>query len=160
MTQSPIDSLLQASLSQHQPKRPMYSVTAHALVAFFGGPIALVLFSGLSIRHIGLLRQNIIYYVLLLVAVLGLTVLMSFWMATGWPDWLAVASKSSSSFKLVNRVIALGLFGVIYLFQRHYFSISQMKGEASNPWVPAIAAGIIGFGIQIGILYTMNQAFK
>lgn len=153
MTQSPIDSLLQASLSQHQPKRPMYSVTAHALVAFFGGPVALVLFSGLSVHHIGLLRPHLKYYVLLLLAVLGVTYFMSFWLVTGWPEWLAVASKSSSSFKLVNRVIALGLFGVIYVFQRHYFSISQMKGEASNPWVPAIAAGIIGFGIQFGILF-------
>lgn len=152
MSRSSIDGLLQPSLSQHQPKKPMYSVTSHALVAFFGGPIALVLFSGLSIRHIGLLKQHLVYYVLLLIGALGATFFLSFLMVTGWPEWLAIGSKASSSFKLTNRVLALALFGVIYLFQRHYFSISNLHKEDSNPWIPAIGAGVIGFGIQFGVI--------
>ena len=102
MTQSPIDSLLQASLSQHQPKRPMYSVTAHALVAFFGGPVALVLFSGLSVHHIGLLRPHLKYYILLLLGVLGVTYFMSFWLVTGWPDWLRTP-------RIPSKICAAGL---------------------------------------------------
>lgn len=152
MSDSPIEGLLQPSLSQHQPKKPMYSVTAHALVAFFGGPIALVLFSGLSVRHIGLLRQHLVYYLLLLIGAIAATYFMSFWLVTGWPEWLAIGSKASSSFKLVNRLLALALFGVIFLFQRHYFSISNFHKDDSNPWIPAIGAGVIGLGIQIGII--------
>lgn len=160
MNQPTIDHLLQASLSQHQPKRPMYSVTAHALVAFFGGPVALVLFSGLSMYHIGLLKKHMAYYVLLLLGVLGATYFMGFWLVTGWPEWLAIGSKASTSFKLVNRILALGLFGILYTFQRHYFSISNFHEEQSRPWLPAIITGIIGFGIQIGIVFLAGTLAK
>jgi len=138
----------------------MYSVTAHALVAFFGGPVALVLFSGLSVRHIGLLKKHVVYYILLLLGVLGVTYFLSFWLVTSWPVWLAIGSKASTSFKLVNRILALGLLGVLYIFQRHYFSISNFHDDKSSPWVPAILAGVIGFGIQIGIVFLVGNLAK
>ena len=148
-----LEDLLQPTLSSGQPKKPMYSVTAHMLVAFFGGAFSLLLFSMLSLHRIGRLKQHWLYYLLAFCACTAIYVVLSEMMATGqWPPWLMLGSSEKSSLRVVTRLLAVLLFGIIYAWQRNFFSISALLGETPKPWIPALVSLLIGGIVQVMII--------
>ena len=148
MSQS-LESLLQPSLTGRKLTRPMYSISSHVLVAFFGGPVGLLLFSLNNMRYTHLLSKWWRFYLFFFVAVAASQYFISLWSLQGFPAWMPLDTHSSSNIRLVNRLFALTLMAVLYWAQKSLFNISQLKGDSPNPWVAGILCGLVGIGASL-----------
>jgi len=156
MSHNLTDSLLEPSIKHSGSQKPMFSITSHFLVAFFGGPIGLTLFSMISIFRIGKLRENIITYILLSVISIGFTAFVFYLYLTGWPNWLMIMESEASSLKNVIKIFSVILCGAIYLLHKHYFSISRLSGEKGNPWVAGITCVITGMLVYALMIFIVG----
>ncbi len=149
MSEFSLKSLLQPELSEDQPEKPMYSVRAHIMVAFFAGVFGLLIFSMMSLRQIGRLKPYLNYYLLALLlfgCVFGVIGYLS--LSGQLPDWIMIGDSRGKTLRTINRILAVSSFGIIYFFQKNYFSISEMFENPPNPWIPALIATVVGTGIS------------
>ena len=140
----PLEVLLQPSLTGRKLTKPMYSVGSHIFVAFFGGPVGLFFYSLNSARYSKVLHRWWGFYLLFLVIAFASQFYIGVLSVEGMPGWIPLETNSSGSLKLINRVIALILMGILYLLQKQLFNISQLKGDLPSPWVPGIISCVIG----------------
>jgi len=147
--QQNIENLLQQTLVGSKPARPMYSISSHVIVAFFGGPFGLLFYSLNSIRYSRLLKRWWLGYLVLFAVVLASQIYLGQATVTGFPNWIPIDAKVPADLKIVNRIIALLIMGFLYLLQKRLFTISELKGESPKPWIPAIISSILGFVFSI-----------
>lgn len=156
MSQDIVDSLLKPSLKKEGQQKPMFSITAHFLVAFFGGPIALIIFSMISLSRIGKLIENRLSCIALILIVMAGIGFITYSHFSGLPEWLRILGSDERSIRLLMRIFSILLCGVIYVLYKSYFELSELVGAAANPWVPGIASVIAGSLIYMAILYTVR----
>lgn len=157
MTESSLESLLEPSLQKHTPRGALYSIGAHVIVAFFGGPVALMFFSMWGAYKINKLKEHWLLYILGLLAGLALLVCVYWMLKTGWPSVLEIGSSDRSSAVNIIRIGSIFLSGYVYLGLRDYFRVGEVAGEAPSPWVTGIAAVVVGYLItRILIMVAMG----
>ena len=134
----------QTSPDTPQRPAPLYSVTAHAVVGFLGGPLALACFTMLSLRRAGLLRaQAALLSALGLVAV-AISLGLGYLMAAGLPEGLLLLGEETHTTKLYHRLSGLALFGFVYLALKQQFEHSKRQGPPPKPWAPGLLCAFLG----------------
>ena len=148
---SSIDYLLKPTLSASNTVRPIYSV--HFMVAFFGGPLSVCLFGFYSISRAGAAKRFAYWYTLLfLLAFLTLI----FWIWTGvhgFPFEVSENLSESDIRRWGNRLIGLGLMGMIYLFQQPLFAISKMDTNQPNALKQGILFVLLGMVLTFVLIF-------
>ena len=136
-----LEALLQPTLAGRGPTPALYSVRANFLVAFFGGVYATLLFSWLNSRRLGRAREDGLFYALIAVLWTGAVMAIAYLMALDrLPSWLAQTDRPARDIRYLGRVVALLVFGVIYLRLRRFFKAAQIAGvESPSPWKPGLA---------------------
>lgn len=141
------EELLKPELAEHD-QEPIYSVRAGFIVAFFGGPIATVLFSGLNSRKLGRLSRDLPIYLIVTLITFGILAL-----ALAQPELFGGDSttKPSQNVRVVIRVLALAAFGVFYFLHRSHYRAQELLGnDPPSPWVAGIACALLAMGLSVG----------
>lgn len=154
MSSGTTDSLFAPSLEGERTLRPTYSIRSQYFVAFFGGPLAILIFGALGARLLGRLQKD--WWLFALIAV---GVLLQIYFVT---DFLAAEDTTAASarnVRLVNRVISVVWVGVLYLRYRAFHRAIDLTGrDRPNPWkagLGSIAASIV-VGIVVAALMRMG----
>jgi hypothetical protein len=146
--------LLRPSLGGEAALRPLYSPRANFIVAFFGGPLALILFSGLNARRLRRLPKDLPFYVgAFAIVALALYALA----ATSLGTSIAVALGSEGSARQVtrigSRVLALLLWGFFHLRHRRFQRSAELwDAPRPNPWPAGLACTALGTALTVGLL--------
>jgi len=149
------EHLLQPSLSASAAPAPaLYSTQSSFLVAFLGGPVAIVLYSALNSWR---LRRpvDIVAYLVTLALVVALMVDHDH----GGPLFSAFVDYfGAGSDRYLWRLLALGAFGAFYLLHRKQHRSTQLfGGKAPSPWIPAIACMVVGYGVTVLLLAAVRM---
>lgn len=136
------------------PMRPLYSVRAGFLVAFFGGVYATLGFSALNTRRAGRLARDAWLYALAAVAWTGVLIAAGHALGTdGLPSWLGFAGTPQRGVRWVGRLTALALFGLVYLRHRALLKTQALVGtDAPNPWAAALLWVVLGAALSFAAL--------
>ena len=149
------EQLLSPSLSD-TPARAigLYSPRSSFLLAFFGGPMALVLYSALNSARLKRPLDAIAY----IAATLGVAALVYAAQTGAMPDavkWISQQIGGAGSMRGLSRLYALLLWTCFYLMHRKQHRSVTMFGEAPSPWKAAIACFALGVGITFALSYLM-----
>lgn len=151
------EHLLKPSLSGNAPvqAKSLYSTQSSFLVAFIGGPAAIVLYSALNSWR---LRRPI--DALAYLATLAIIVLLMIDDQQGGPvfSWF-LGYFGQGSQRYLWRLLSLAAFGVFYLMHRKQHRSTRLFGaKAPSPWIPAIACMVLGYAITVGLLTAVRMA--
>ena len=140
------ESLLTPSLSPSAaPTANLYSVQSSFVLAFFGGPFAIILYSALNSWK---LRRPLDALVYLAGMALAVSYLVAVWTAYA-PMVQLVNVIGRSAAEALWRALALALMGVVYLLHRkQHRSAALFAGQTPSPWVPAIACAVLAYGMK------------
>jgi hypothetical protein len=143
---SQLEHLLQPSLSEDVPHRPLYSVRAGFFVSFFGGVHATLIFSFLNSRRLSRAREDLwLYLAVGLVWLIALGAFAGHAAGSELPGWLAIAGDSTRGLRYASRLVGLIVFGLFYLRLRPFYKAAELAGDAPpSPWLAAL--GAIGAG--------------
>ena len=150
------ESLLTPSLSAERTAAPaLYSVQSGFLVAFFGGGFAIILYAALNSWK---LRRPLDALAYVAATILMLASLAA--MVRGWEPLLRLLEPlGNSAPRYFLRALSLLLFGAFYLLHRKQHRSASLFGIApSSPWIAAIACGLIGYGINYGVVRLLSGA--
>jgi len=145
------EHLLTPSLSATTRPVTLYSVQSSFLVAFFGGPAAILLYSGLNSWR---LRRtaDIPVYMLGTALVAGLVYALLF-QPMIFADVFELLGDDTN--RALRVVLSLAICGVFYgLHQKQHRSAAFFHDKPPSPWIPAIICIAAGIGIMTG-LYAM-----
>jgi hypothetical protein len=149
--EAPMDEkLLTPELPRVAAGKPMYSVRAGFMVAFFGGPIAATLFSALNSLHRNRLWKDLPVYVAGLTLAVGLLVYALF-----EPEafWFNASDTGLGSFRYVFRALGLVLFGAYYLLHKQLYRAEEFLGDKPpSPWRAGIACFLLGSLISTAVV--------
>lgn len=143
-----VQDLLKPSLQAARPAIAIYSTRASFFVAFLGGPLAIVLFTGLNSRRLGRLREDGPWLVLggaiAVAATLTPFVLMD--AASGADRGLLTAQNM----RIASRALAILICGGYYLMHRAQHRSMQFLGlDPPEPWEPGVLCAIPGLLIGV-----------
>lgn len=150
-----IAHLLEPSLSPLRQAPALYSLQANFMVAFFGGGLASVLFTGLNSRRLGRVSKDLP----LLVAGGVFFVVLTVWAGTLTVPGASLPFEgdlqaNSRMMRIVNRGLALVFFGLTFLSHRRFHSAAKLSGaEHAKPWKPALAC--VGVSIVSSFLLAL-----
>ena len=146
----PQHQLFTASLSA-APVGAGFSQQATFFVAFFGGPLAAVIFNAWNARIWGRLERD-----LPLVIATGLVAVAAVVAASVYgaqPD----APKSSSQVRVLARVLALAIWGAFVLRHRSMYRMQALSSlSPRRPWVPGIACVVASVALVMAIGFTVR----
>lgn len=150
------EHLLKPSLSGSAPAQAisLYSTQSSFLVAFLGGPAAIVLYSTLNSWRLRRPLDALAY-----LATLALMVLLMIDEAHGGPvfTWF-LGYFGNGSERYVWRLLSLAAFGVFYLMHRKQHRSTLLFGaKAPSPWIPAIACMVGGYAVSYGLLAILQE---
>ena len=153
MSKSDISDLLTPSLSASTQPVAFYSVVAHLLVAWFGGPIGIAAFVAVNLWQAGIIKKYLPIVVIFAVVALAWTVALVASALDGLNlPWIDTEQSLFSQLRMANRVIAVSIFGVFYLICRRYFKASHLAGEPKHsPWIAGGACAIFGMALMLAI---------
>ena len=140
-----LETLLQPSLKTAVPTGALYSVGAHVIVGFFGGPLVLVLFSMWGAFRIRQLNNKLVLYVGCLILALASYLVLIWLLHTGWPELLDLRGTPGKSADLLNTFAALTICGLMYLGLRELFSVGELAHDAPSPMVAGAIAVMVGY---------------
>ncbi|MCP3981153.1 MAG: hypothetical protein GY716_17785 [bacterium] len=141
---------MEPSLATAKASEPLFSVRANFLLAFFGGIYASAILCSLNSKRAGRLARDVWIPIVVCVAYSAFIV----WYGRAFftetlPDlgeWLTPKEAA----RYLARIVALGMFGVMYLRLREHFKVQALNGiEPPNPWPWAL--GSIGISIVLSI---------
>ncbi|KQQ32440.1 hypothetical protein ASF61_15535 [Duganella sp. Leaf126] len=119
------------------------------LVAFFGGPAAILLYSGFNSWRLRRLADLPVY-------ALGAALVVGFVYALRFHPALFAglyALLGDATFRAVRTVLSLAICGTFYaLHRKQHRSGAFFHDKAPSPWIPAIACIVAGYGIMIGLV--------
>lgn len=144
--------LLTPSLSANAPPATLYSIRSSFLVAVFGGPLAILLYSSLNSWRLRRTADIPVYLAgLALLAALMYAAVAAPHLLSGVAD---VLGKDTT--RVLSSTLSLGLCGVFYLLhKKQHRSAALFDTRAPSPWIPALACMAIGYvGIR-GIAMVM-----
>ncbi len=153
-----MNDLLKPSLTKTSAP-PLYSTRANFFVAFFGGPLAITLFSALNARRLRRLGQDLPFYLLGLALYLGLFAWLALNYPTG-PDLLegALEARRNPFIRYGGRFLGLVLWGGYYLRHRPFHKASDLLGlDSPNPWGPALACFGLALAVEIPLITLLLQ---
>lgn len=140
---SPPDHLFEPTLQTETPPTANYSQLSHYLVAFFGGPLAILLFGMMGANRIGQLRKDTVFFSILALAV-AVQFAAGYWMLRSGA--LGPEREFATALRFGNRVLSM-VWGLIII--RHYRALDTAADfadlERPNPWGPAVGAMVIAF---------------
>lgn len=151
------EHLLKPSLSGSgsAPAVTLYSTQSSFLVAFLGGPAAIVLYSALNSWRLRRPLDALAY-----LATLALTTLMMIDEEHGGPlfSWF-LGYFGRGSERYLWRLLALAAFGAFYLMHRKQHRSAQLFGEKPpSPWLAAIACMVGGFALTVALMTMVRMA--
>lgn len=147
------EHLLTPSLSATTRPVKLYSVQSSFLVAFFGGPAAILLYSGLNSWR---LRRtaDIPVHLAGAAVVAGFVYALLFQPALfdGLFDLLG-----NDMVRALRTVLSLAICGVFYaLHQKQHRSAAFFGDKPPSPWIPAIVCIAAGYGLMVGLFKLMR----
>jgi hypothetical protein len=143
-------NLLTPSLSGSNTQQvSLYSTQSSFLVAFLGGPAAIVLYSALNSWRLRRAVDALAY-----LATLAVVLLLMMDHERGGPVFTAFTDYfGKGSERYLWRLLALAAFGVYYLMHRKQHRSAQLFGtKPPSPWIPAIACLVAGYGLTVVLL--------
>jgi hypothetical protein len=157
------EELLRPTLGTGAAARPLYSPRASFFVAFFGGPVAAILFAALnSFRLRRLPRDLPIYGVGLAVFVATVVWLLGTESGAALLDWIRAGEAERRGLRLSQRMLALAFWGAFHLRHRAFQRNAELMGVAApSPWVAGVACvlagGVATVAVTAAVLRTMAQ---
>lgn len=144
------ESLLTPSLTPSAaPAAQLYSVQSGFLVAFFGGPLAIILYSALNSWKLRRPLEALAYLAALVLCVGVLVAIVTGLLPLGW---LADIIGNSAA-EVLWRALSIALFGAFYLMHRKQHRSAALFGaKPPSPWIPAIACAVLAYGMKIALL--------
>lgn len=148
-----LSALLEPSLRGEAPARPLYSIRAGFLVAFFGGPYAALIFASLNSRRAGRLTADLKWWL----------ALGALWTGALW--WMMPATLTSgppalrffvpSELRVLVRICGLLTFGVVCLVHRALQRASTLREDAPpSPWLPGVGALLAALALTAAVAVT------
>ena len=155
---SKLEGLLEPSLAGGSGARAIYSLRACFFVAFFGGPFAILLFAGLNSRRLGRLAADAwIYAVGAIVTVVFIAFAFQGLDSGTAPAWLSALGEGPRATRVATRILAMALFGVVFLAHRRFYKAADLSGEdPPSPWLPGIGATLVGALLSIAIAFAVH----
>lgn len=153
-----LEALLQPSLIKSDSPTAIYSSSTHFWVAFLGGPTAVVLFALFATYKIQKLKQHLLLLSIFLLGSLASSAFIFWLLANHWPHVLMLGTSAVKSARMINQMTALMFYGGIYWALRPYFQLGQLTGETPSPWLPAIAAIMLGFCINLFFIFGFEKS--
>lgn len=148
------DDLLTPVLDTEPLPVPAYSTRAQFFTAFFGGPFAIILFSGLNAYHMGRLNKDAWRYALITILSVTVVVLVvSVSVSPAPPAWLteSLGGDGSRVLRWGSRLLGLLVWLALWAPYRRYHKAAEIMGAAPrNPWLPAIVC--VGGAVLANIL--------
>lgn len=141
------EHLLRPSLAgADQPAPRLYSTQSSFLVAFIGGPAAIVLYSALNSWRLRRPVDTVAYIV-----TLALVVALMLDGDSGGPVFSAfVGYFGTGSERYLWRLLSLAAFGAFYLMHRKQHRSAQLFGDKPpSPWIAGIACIAGGYGLMM-----------
>ena len=129
----------------------IYSVGALAAAAFFGGGFAVCVMGILNSQRLRRLSREWLWVLLALAcSVAALVLAIHFF---GLED-----SQSGREVRMANRGTGFALVGLFYwVHRREYRSMTATGVTPPKPWVPVIAAALVGFAATAGLMVITAQ---
>lgn len=147
------EHLLTPSLSASAPPVKLYSIQSSFLVAFFGGPAAILLYCGLNSWR---LRRAADIPVHLAGAALLWALLYTLMFHPGTFDGLH-RLLGNDTFRALRTMLSLAMCGTFYaLHQKQHRSRAFFSDKPPSPWIPAIACMVAGYGIMVGLVRVLK----
>ena len=131
--------------------KALYSVRACVIVAFFGGPIAITLFSLLNSRLIGRLRKErwLFAGAFLISIALYLYIFQFFPDISSFSEYMQ-QRRSSSFMRLYPKILAMLLCAGFYALHLRYHRAMQFSGNAPlKPWTSGAYAFIANDAVYL-----------
>ncbi len=151
-----LEALLKPSLLPNSSSIPSYSVTSHFLMAFLGGPMSITAFSIYSTHRIGKLKSYLWLLIPLIFISLGIFFARLYQEIFGWPESMPFIIDDPSMIDYLSRGLGLGIFGIIYFFQRRLFNVSSLiSDDTPSPWIPGIVILILVTAVQFVAAFVM-----
>lgn len=130
------------------------------MVAFFGGPIAQVLYSALNSYRLRRPADAVLY-----LSALVLTGGFFYWLLGGIQGpllpWIETQLGTSTTARYLPRILALLLWGGFYLLHRQYHrSADLMNVDRPRPWIPALACIALGYGGTMALVGFLLESIK
>ncbi len=146
-----LEALLTPSLGARSGANSLYSVRASFFVAFFGGPVAALIFGFLNSRRLGREREDGWLYGVIALPLIVLLVWLGYAAsADELPAWLGTTKEASSLRRFLPRALALLIFGGIYLRLRPFFKAAELSGQpAPDPWRPGLVTVAAATAINV-----------
>lgn len=140
------ESLLTPSLSPSAaPAANLYSTQSAFVLAFFGGPIAVILYSALNSWKLRRPLDALLYAAGLLAAgayIVG-------WRTGYAPLVRLIDTIGDRGPEALWRALALALCSLVYLMHRkQHRSAALFSTKPPSPWIPAIACAVLGYGLR------------
>ncbi|HEX8612624.1 MAG TPA: hypothetical protein VF800_15160 [Telluria sp.] len=148
------ESLLTPSLSPSAaPAANLYSVQSGFLVAFFGGPFAIILYSALNSWKLKRPLEALAY-----LGALALSAAFLIAVTTGNLSlaWLARLIGNSAG-EVAWRALSMTLFCLFYLMHsKQHRSAALFGAKTPSPWIPGIACAVLAHGLTLAILHFLK----
>jgi hypothetical protein len=147
------EHLLTPSLSASAPPVKLYSIQSSFLVAFFGGPAAILLYCGLNSWR---LRRAADIPVYLLGAALLWALMYTLRFHPATFDGL-YRLLGNDMFHALRTLLSLAMCGTFYaLHQKQHRSRAFFSDKPPSPWIPAIVCMVAGYGIMVGLVRVLK----
>ena len=148
------EHLLTPSLSASGPPVSLYSIRSSFFVAFFGGPAAILLYSGFNSWRLRRLRDIPAY-----LAGAALLALLVYGTRDDVDSFVWLRHElGGDTIRVLSRALALLLCGMFYLLhKKQHRSASLFNSKAPSPWIPAIACMALGYGVTVGLATLLVQ---
>ncbi|NHZ62409.1 hypothetical protein [Massilia genomosp. 1] len=145
------ESLLTPSLSPSAaPAAKLYSLQSSFVLAFFGGPFAIILYSALNSWKLRRPLDALVYLAGLALAVTYLAAMLTRYA----PLVSLIDVIGNSAGEALWRALALALTGIVYLLHRKQHRSAALFGATSpSPWIPAIACAVLAYGMKKAVQF-------
>ena len=155
MNKKYLDELLIPSLNNDDNHGVPFSVFSHVLVAWFGGPLAIVGFSMLCANNMNRLKSRSWFFVILTILAmffLGVSLAVNFGIITP-PDLLNFESNRKAGDFLL-KIGAICLFGIFYLnFRQQFLASSYNTISVTSALKPGLIFVVLGISLNFLITF-------
>lgn len=148
------DDLLKPVLTSESESTPSFSIRAMFFVAFFGGPLAIIIFSAISSHLMSRLGKDAVLYVAMTLISIGMLALQ-----TASPELFefGAAGASADDFKLIWRITGLLFMGVFYWLHKKSYRVATTFGhQYQSPWGFGILSMVLGIVLGAGVVIAMR----
>ncbi len=150
-----LDSLLRPTLQDGVRAVSIYSVRAGFFVAFLGGPMAAVIFGALNSQRLGRLGKDAWLYAFGGIVFTAFAIGIGYLSATGGfgAGSQEAVREQTRTLRTVSQALGLAFFGLVFLLHRRFYKAAEMAGQESpSPWIPGVAASVVGGAVSLGLV--------